>query len=109
MIQNLEPIELNESTPEPKKEGHYLLRNGSAMLLVTKEVFLGPDWYDCDFTKKTWDEICRCWIGYTIQSLAAHDAQIRAKAWDEGFTNGRDLAVSGRPMTRNNPYREQKQ
>ena len=41
--------------------------------------------------------------------LAAHDAQIRAEAWDEGFTEGRDLAVSGQPMTRNNPYREQKQ
>lgn len=36
-------------------------------------------------------------------------AQIRAEAWDEGFTEGRDLAVSGQPMTRNNPYREQKQ
>lgn len=41
--------------------------------------------------------------------LAAHDAQIRAEAWDEGFTEGRDLAVSCQPMTRNNPYREQKQ
>lgn len=41
--------------------------------------------------------------------LAAHDAQIRAEAWDEGFTEGRDLAVSGQPMTRNNPYREQQQ
>ena len=41
--------------------------------------------------------------------LAAYDAQIRAEAWDEGFTEGRDLAVSGQPMTRNNPYREQKQ
>nr|DAI52327.1 MAG TPA: hypothetical protein [Caudoviricetes sp.] len=41
--------------------------------------------------------------------LAAHDARIRADAWDEGFTEGRDLAVSGQPMTRNNPYREQKQ
>lgn len=41
--------------------------------------------------------------------LAAHDAQVRADAWDEGFTEGRDLAVSGQPMTRNNPYKEQKQ
>ena len=41
--------------------------------------------------------------------LAAHDAQIRADAWDEGFTEGRDLAVSGQPMTRSNPYREQMQ
>ena len=41
--------------------------------------------------------------------LAAHDAELQADAWDEGFTNGRDLAASGQPMTRNNPYREQKQ
>ena len=41
--------------------------------------------------------------------LAAHDAELQADAWDEGFTNGRDLAVSGQPMTRNNPYKEQKQ
>ncbi|MCI1831532.1 MAG: hypothetical protein LKI88_00740 [Bifidobacterium sp.] len=37
--------------------------------------------------------------------LADHDAQIRADAWEEGFTEGRDLAVSGQPMTRNNPYK----
>ena len=41
--------------------------------------------------------------------LAAHDAELQADAWDEGFTNGRDLAASGQPMTRNNPYRERKQ
>ena len=41
--------------------------------------------------------------------LAAHDAELQADAWDDGFTNGRDLAASGQPMTRNNPYREQKQ
>jgi hypothetical protein len=41
--------------------------------------------------------------------LAAHDAQIRADAGDEGFTKGRDLAVSGQLMSRNNPYKEQKQ
>jgi hypothetical protein len=40
---------------------------------------------------------------------ADHDSLIRAEAWDEGFTEGRDLAVSGRPMSRNNPYKEQKQ
>ena len=41
--------------------------------------------------------------------LSAHDAELQADAWDEGFTNGRDLAASGQPMTRNNPYRERKQ
>jgi hypothetical protein len=42
--------------------------------------------------------------------LTREDIQrIRADTWDEGFTEGRDLAVSGQPMTRNNPYREQKQ
>ena len=41
--------------------------------------------------------------------LAAHDAELQASAWDEGFTNGRDLAASGQPMTRNNPYKEQNQ
>jgi hypothetical protein len=41
------------------------------------------------------------------RALAAHDAQIREDAWDEGFTEGRDLAISGKPMTRHNPYKEQ--
>ena len=41
--------------------------------------------------------------------LATHDAELQADAWDEGFTNGRDLAASGQPMTRDNPYLEQEE
>jgi len=52
-----------------------------------------------------YDEAKRRWCRW----LAAHDAELQADAWDEGFTNGRDLAASGQPMTRDNPYREQEE
>lgn len=52
-----------------------------------------------------YDEAKRRWGRW----LAAHDAELQADAWDEGFTNGRDLAASGQPMTRDNPYREQEE
>ena len=111
MTQWYEPIELTDDMPEPKDEGTYFLfsENLSSYLMP---IFHDGDYWELADSTCSWSEL----IGgrnkqerITIQSLAAHDAQIRAEAWDEGFTEGRDLAVSGQPMTRNNPYREQKQ
>jgi hypothetical protein len=111
MTQEYTPIELDENTPEPTADGIYLLTitmgDETRTYPTTKEddMWLTDDyctWKDLLSEMSQADRV-------TIQSLAAHDAQIRAKAWDEGFTEGRDLAVSGRPMSRNNPYREQKQ
>jgi hypothetical protein len=111
MTQEYEPIEITENTPEPTADGIYLLTitvwDETRTYPATKE---GDMWLtdgDC-----TWNDLLSEMSQadrVTIQSLAAHDAQIRADAWDEGFTEGRDLAVSGRPMSRNNPYKEQKQ
>jgi hypothetical protein len=70
-----------------------------------------PDEEDIGFDARTMSmgEWKRLKVAAFDRWLAAHDARILADAWDEGFTEWRDLAVSGQLMTRNNPYREQKQ
>jgi hypothetical protein len=115
MTQSYEPVEISEDTPEPEEYGVFLIvipntyHSGEKMQYAVfhKHGDFGLDWL-IDGLHYNWGALTKQFTG-TIQSLAAHDAQIRAEAWDEGFTEGRDLAVSGQPMTRNNPYREQKQ
>ena len=120
MTQYYEPIELNENTPEPKeKRSYYLVAmeyNGVTdykLLYFNSLLWFGIGSHG----PVAWPTVLELLLSdiagvdgtVTIQSLADRDAQIRAEAWDEGFTEGRDLAASGQPMTRNNPYREQKQ
>lgn len=95
MTQEHEPIKLNKSTPEPKENGIYLLtitfkpETKTVPLYKDGDEYLGADssysWGELVKELSTADEA-------TIQSLAAHDAQIRAEALD--FSNEeRDLML----------------
>lgn len=111
MTQDYEPVELTDDTPEPKDEGIYFLHSPCIAPNLVPIYHISGGWELIGETV-TWPELIKgrnMKEKITIQSLADHDVQMQAKAWDEGFTEGRDLAVSGQPMTRNNPYEEQKQ
>lgn len=94
MTQWYEPIELTDDMPEPKDEGTYFLfsENISRYLMP---IFHDGDYWELADTTCSWSEL----IGgrnkqerITIQSLAAHDAQMRAGALE--FTNEeRDLML----------------
>ena len=97
MIQNFEPIEITDSTPEPIENGIYLLTitvgDETRTYPATKE---GDRWLtdgDCTW-KDLLSEMSQA-DRVTIQSLAAHDAQIRAEALDfasaEKIDNGEEL------------------
>ena len=82
MTQGYEPIELTDDMPEPKDEGTYFLfsQNLSSYLMP---IFHDGDYWELADSTCSWSEL----IGgrnkqerITIQSLAAHDAQIRADA-----------------------------
>lgn len=82
MTQGYEPIELTDDMPEPKDEGTYFLfsENISRYLMP---IFHDGDYWELADSTCSWSEL----IGgrnkqerITIQSLAAHDAQIRAEA-----------------------------
>jgi hypothetical protein len=82
MTQGYEPIELTDDMPEPKDEGTYFLfsENISRYLMP---IFHDGDYWELADTTCSWSEL----IGgrnkqerITIQSLAAHDARIRAEA-----------------------------
>lgn len=85
MTQDYEPIKLTESTPEPKENGIYLLtitlKSETETMPLYKDgnVYFGADstysWGEMVKELSMADEV-------TIQSLAAHDAQIRAEALD---------------------------
>ena len=107
-----EPIELTDDTPEPTADGIYLLTitmgDETRTLPTTKA---GDMWLTDDYC--TWKDLLSEMSQadrVTIQSLAAHDAQIRAKAWDEGHRTAIDDlnnpdCFSGTA----NPYMEVKQ
>ena len=118
MTQEYEPIKLNESTPAPKEDGIYLLtitfkpETKTLPLFKEGDEYLGADstysWGELVWELSTADEA-------TIQSLAAHDAQIRAEAWEQGFNVGaQDCAMHislGKEAVdlHHNPYKEQQQ
>ncbi|MEE8725519.1 MAG: hypothetical protein SOI15_05545 [Bifidobacterium crudilactis] len=95
MTQGYEPIKLTKNTPEPTKSGIYLVVNNHGRTR-TVELDQGGYWRK-DNTCYTWDELLDELSRYckSIQSLAAHDAQIRAEALgldgDNGIENGREL------------------
>lgn len=110
MTQDYAPIELNENTPEPTADGIYLLTitmgDETRTYPATKEgdMWLTDD--DCKW-KDLLSEMSQADM-VTIQSLAAHDAQIRADAWEEGRIAEHDEANGWGDAI--NPYRkEQKQ
>lgn len=82
MTQEYTPIELNEDTPEPTADGIYLLiitmGDETRTYPATKEgdMWLTDD--DCTW-KDLLSEMSQA-DRVTIQSLAAHDAQVRDKA-----------------------------
>ena len=82
MTQDYEPIEITESTPEPKENGIYLLTITQCGERYCVPVWRDELWRDIE-GDHTWselvDSIKNTW-NPTIQSLAAHDAQIRAEA-----------------------------
>lgn len=112
MTQDYAPIELNENTPEPKENGIYLLTITQCGERYCVPVWRDGIWRDIE-GDHMWSELVdsiKNTGNPTIQSLAAHDAQMRAIAWDEGYRAAIDDlndpdCVSGTP----NPYEEQKQ
>ena len=98
MTQDHAPIELNENTPEPKENHSYYLvaveYNGvTDYKLLYFESLL---WRGISHEPVVWPIVRGLLMSgiagvdgtVTIQSLAAHDAQIRAEAWEEGHHHG---------------------
>lgn len=83
MTQDYEPIKLALGVPEPEEYGVYLVfdAQGHIETLVRKVQVLyhTPRW-DVDEEFYEWYLFRREWSGYSIQSLADHDAQVRAEA-----------------------------
>ncbi|GAA6124198.1 hypothetical protein BPY_23060 [Bifidobacterium psychraerophilum] len=84
MTQDYEPIEITESTPEPEEYGTFLVMSGTTVLYVASHMASPVDsyWTDAEGEDCHWSDILndQAGRGTTIQSLAAHDAQIRAAA-----------------------------
>lgn len=91
MTQDYEPIELNKNTPEPEEDGAFLINmDGALYEVVVHDSTFDPThtWLHDGFWGK-WSDISqhRKPGGHTtIQSLAAHDAQIRAEAIKEALS-----------------------
>jgi hypothetical protein len=82
MTQGNEPIELTELTPEPKEEGFYLLSDKDSGRIVdcwSHDTDRHFSWSDME-SWGTWETMRKESLGWSLQSLAAHDAQIRAEA-----------------------------
>ncbi len=82
MTQDYEPIELTESTPEPKENGIYLLTITQCGERYCVPVWRDEIWRDIE-GDHMWSELVdsiKNTGNPTIQSLTAHDAQIRAEA-----------------------------
>lgn len=79
------PIKLNKDLPEPKESGAYLISLHSAPYILVHK-FGGPvvfRWRNEVFETSSWREIAARFDPYetaTIQSLAAHDCEVSAKA-----------------------------
>ena len=100
MTQDYEPIELNKNTPEPEEDGAFLINTDGTLyqVVVHDSTFDLTHTWLCDGFWGKWSDISqhRKPGGHTtIQSLAAHDAQIRAEALDfadaEQIDNGEEL------------------
>ena len=102
MTQDYEPIELNENTPEPTADGIYLLTITMVDETRTYPVMKEGDMWLTDLLSET-PQADRV----TIQSLVAHDAQIRAEAWEEGRIAEHDEAYGWGDAI--NPYRKESQ
>jgi hypothetical protein len=97
MTQDYEPIEITESTPEPKENGIYLLTITQCGERYCVPVWRDGIWRDIE-GDHMWSELVdsiKNTGNPTIQSLTAHDAQIRAEALDfadaEQIDNGKEL------------------
>ena len=75
MTQDYAPIELNENTPEPTADGIYLLTITMGDETRTYPIMKEGDTWLTDLLSET-PQADRV----TIQSLAAHDAEVRDKA-----------------------------
>ena len=83
MTQEYEPIKLNESTPEPREDGIYLLTITFKPETKTMPLFKDGNEYLGADSSYSWEELVKelsTADEATIQSLADHDAQIRAEA-----------------------------
>ncbi|MFT8330282.1 hypothetical protein [Bifidobacterium psychraerophilum] len=83
MTQEYEPIKLNESTPAPKEDGIYLLTITFKPETKTLPLFKEGDEYLGADSTYSWGELVKelsTADEATIQSLADHDARIRAEA-----------------------------
>ncbi|MFT9059719.1 hypothetical protein [Bifidobacterium aquikefiri] len=101
----LEPVEVTPLTPEPQDEGIYLLFDGSNPVdsMIRDSTVNQSHWlYDDRWMDWKTILISLNFGGADhIQSLVAHDAQIRAKAWDEGLkSTGAILDDSSNPYRR---------
>lgn len=88
MTQDYEPIKITENTPEPTDYGLYIAQydSGEFKFFELCQFALG----DGEFTDYwatiddgddySWEEVREELNGGTIQSLAAHDAEVRGKA-----------------------------
>ncbi|GAA6122602.1 hypothetical protein BPY_07100 [Bifidobacterium psychraerophilum] len=115
MTQDYEPIKIIESTPEPEEYGLYVAKYKNGEFRFFERCQCAFDTGDSvdywsttdDSDDWTWQEVRNELKGGAIQSFTAHDAQIRAEAWDEGHRTAIDDSdnpdcVNGTP----NPYRE---
>ncbi|KFI80279.1 hypothetical protein BMON_0151 [Bifidobacterium mongoliense DSM 21395] len=54
-----------------------------------------------------WEQFRKAYVGWRIQSFAAHDTQIRAEAWGEGHARGWMDGVENAEPASPNPYRKE--
>lgn len=109
MKKDYEPVELTDDTPEPKDEGIYFLYSPC---IAPNLVFLYHSSEDWELVGETvtWLELIKgrnMKEKITIQSLANHDIQMRAEAWDEGHERGWMDGVENAEPTSPNPYRKE--
>ena len=104
-----EPIKITESTPEPKEDGIYLITSSVTGKALGAVLYVSDMYYPwvAFGIEDSWEGTRFEHVGLFIQSLAAHDAQIRAEAWETGHIAGENDTIRRRTTT--NPYKEQKQ
>lgn len=118
MTQEYKPTDLNENTPEPKENHSYYLvaveYNGLTdykLLYFNSLLWFGIGSHG----PVAWPTVLELLLSdiagvdgtVTIQSLADHDAQIRAEAWDEGHERGWMDGVENAEPASPNPYRKE--
>lgn len=118
MTQDYALIELNENTPEPKgNHAYYLVAVEYEGVTDYKLLYFNSLlWYGIGgHGPVAWPTVRELLLSdiagvdgtVTIQSLAAHDAQMRAEAWSEGHERGWEDGMKNAEPASPNPYRKE--